>query len=45
MPEPALAVFDFPAFVDTFDTERQARGLGWHEFAEELWDQSIDLNG
>jgi len=44
MPEPDLAVFDFTAFVDAFDTERQARGLGWYEFAEELWDQSIDLN-
>lgn len=45
MPEPDPAAFDSTAFIDTFDTERQARGLGWHEFAEELWDQSIDLNG
>ena len=40
MPESDLAVFDFTAFVDAFDAERQARGLGWYEFAEELWDQS-----
>jgi hypothetical protein len=39
-----LAVFDFDAFVDAFDTERRSRGLGWYEFAAELWDQSIDLN-
>ena len=45
MPEPDPAAFDSTAFVDAFDTERQARGLGSHEFAEELWDQSIDRNG
>jgi hypothetical protein len=45
VPEPDLPIFEFPAFVDAFDTERQARGLGRYEFAEELWDQSIDLNG
>jgi hypothetical protein len=39
-----LAVFDFNAFVDAFDTQRRARGLGWYEFADELWDQSVDLN-
>lgn len=39
-----LAVFDFAAFVDAFDAERLARGLNWYEFAEELWEQSIDLN-
>jgi hypothetical protein len=39
-----LAVFGFDAFVDAFDTERRSRGLGWYEFAAELWDQSIELN-
>jgi hypothetical protein len=39
-----LAVFDFNAFVDAFDTQRRVRGLGWYEFADELWDQSVDLN-
>lgn len=39
-----LPVFDFTAFVDAFDTERRARGLDWYEFADELWDQSEDLN-
>jgi hypothetical protein len=39
-----LPVFDFTAFVDAFDAERLARGLSWYEFAEELWEQSIDLN-
>lgn len=38
------AVFDFDAFVDAFDVERQARGLGWYEFADELWEQSVELN-
>jgi hypothetical protein len=39
-----LPVFDFAAFVAAFDTERRARGLGWYEFADELWDQSSELN-
>lgn len=39
-----LAVFDFIAFVDAFDAERRGRGLGWYEFAGELWDQSDELN-
>ena len=39
-----LAVFDFNAFVDAYDTERRTRGLGWYEFADELWDQSVELN-
>lgn len=41
---PDLAVFDFAAFVDAFDAERRSRGLTWFEFADELWDQSVDLN-
>jgi hypothetical protein len=39
-----LAVFNFNAFVDAFDAERRSRGLGWYEFADELWEQSADLN-
>lgn len=39
-----LAVFDFDAFVDAYDTERRSRGLDWFEFADELWEQSVDLN-
>src|SRR5690348_9696457 len=39
-----LAVFDFDAFVDAFDTQRRLRGLSWYEFADELWEQSVDLN-
>lgn len=40
----ALATFDFAAFVGAFDTERRVRGLGWFEFADELWEQSSELN-
>ena len=40
----ALPVFDFAAFVAAFDTERRDRGLGWYEFADELWQQSSELN-
>jgi hypothetical protein len=36
----ALPVFDFAAF----DAERRNRGLGWYEFAGELWQQSSELN-
>jgi hypothetical protein len=39
-----LPVFDFAAFVEAFDTERRARGLGWYEFADDLWAQSAALN-
>jgi hypothetical protein len=41
---PVLPVFDFAAFVAAFDTERRTRGLGWYEFADELWEQSSELN-
>jgi hypothetical protein len=40
----ALASFDFAAFVGAFDAERRDQGLGWHEFADELWQQSAELN-
>jgi len=39
-----LPVFDFTAFVDAFDTARRARELSWYEFADELWQQSSELN-
>lgn len=36
--------FDFDAFFAALDAERRARGLGWYELADELWEQSADLN-
>jgi hypothetical protein len=39
-----LPVFDFAAFIDALDTERRARELSWYELADELWQQSADLN-
>ena len=41
---PAVPVFDFAAFFGAFDAERRDRGLGWYEFADELWQQSSELN-
>lgn len=38
------AVFDFDAFFTALDTQRRDRGLSWFELADELWDQSADLN-
>lgn len=40
----AVAVFDFPEFFAAFDGERRARGLGWYELADQLWEQSSELN-
>ena len=40
----ALPVFDFAAFFAAFDTQRRDRGLGWYEFADELWQRSSELN-
>ncbi len=40
----ALPIFDFPAFFAAFDAERRDRGLGWYEFADDLWRQSAELN-
>ena len=37
-------VFDFAAFFAAFDAARRDRSLGWYEFADELWEQSSDLN-
>jgi hypothetical protein len=39
-----MPVFDFAAFFAAFDAERRDRGLGWYEFADELWQQSSELN-
>jgi hypothetical protein len=40
----ALPVFDFGAFFAAFDAKRRDRGLGWYELADELWQQSSQLN-
>jgi hypothetical protein len=40
----ALPVFDFAAFFAAFDSGRRDRGLSWYEFADELWQQSSELN-
>ena len=37
-------VFDFTAFVAAVDAERDRRGLGWYDVADELWEQSEQLN-
>jgi hypothetical protein len=39
-----MPVFDFAAFFAAFDAKRRDRGLGWYEFADELWQQSSQLN-
>ena len=39
-----LPVFDCDAFYTALDTQRRDRGLGWLELADELWEQSADLN-
>jgi hypothetical protein len=41
---PALPVFDCGALYDALDDQRRDRGLGWYELADELWEQSLDLN-
>ena len=40
----ALPVFDFAAFFAAFDARRRDRRLSWYEFADELWQQSSELN-
>ena len=40
----APPVFDFAAFFAAFDAKRRDCGLGWYEFADELWQQSWELN-
>ncbi|WP_111721254.1 hypothetical protein [Homoserinimonas sp. OAct 916] len=39
-----LPVFDFAAFFSAFDEKRREHGLGWYEFADELWELSSTLN-
>ena len=39
-----LPVFDMDAFYDALDAQRRDKGMGWYELADELWDQSVDLN-
>lgn len=39
-----LPVFDFAAFVAAYDERRRDRDLGWYEFADQLWEQSAELN-
>jgi hypothetical protein len=36
--------FDVAAFAGALDAERRSRGLGWYELADELWQQSAQLN-
>jgi hypothetical protein len=36
--------FDCGALFDALDTRRRERGLGWFQLADELWQQSADLN-
>ena len=39
-----LPDFDGDALVSALDAERTERGLGWTELADELWQQSHELN-
>lgn len=38
------ATFDCAALYNALDEQRQARGIGWYELADLLWEQSADLN-
>ncbi|HEV8063579.1 MAG TPA: hypothetical protein VGP46_02050 [Acidimicrobiales bacterium] len=40
----SLLSFDCGALFQALDAERRDRGLGWYELADELWQQSPDLN-
>lgn len=40
----ALPVFDCGALFAALDARRRDRGLGWYELADELWQQSSELN-
>jgi len=37
-------VFDFGALINALDAQRAENGLDWTALAEELWEQSADLN-
>jgi hypothetical protein len=39
-----LPVFDCDALFAALDGRRRHRGLGWYELADEMWQQSADLN-
>lgn len=39
-----LPVFDCDALFGALDARRRERGLSWFELADELWEQSADLN-
>jgi hypothetical protein len=39
-----LPVFDCGALFNGLDSQRRDRGLTWYELADELWQQSSDLN-
>jgi hypothetical protein len=39
-----LPVFDCDALFAALDGGRRDRGLGWYELADEMWQQSSDLN-
>ena len=40
----ALAAFDFAAFFAAVDDARRERDMGWYDLADQLWDQSAQLN-
>lgn len=37
-------MFDCGALFAALDTRRRERGLGWYELADEMWQQSAELN-
>jgi hypothetical protein len=39
-----VPVFDCGALFNALDAQRRDLGLGWYELADELWQQSSDLN-
>jgi hypothetical protein len=40
----ALATFDFAAFSAAIDDARRERNIGWYDLADQVWDQSAELN-
>ena len=40
----ALAAFDFAAFFAAVEDARRERDMGWYDLADQLWDQSAQLN-
>ena len=39
-----LPVFDCDALFSALDAQRRDLGMGWYELADDLWEQSSDLN-